>query len=68
MNANRFHANIKRLMDAGYNVKVQRGGTGAVLINGRSIDRALVEELYPVQLMSLVADKIGDPSHTAVRR
>lgn len=68
MNANRFHANIKRLMDAGYNVKVQRGGTGSVLINGRAIDRALVEELYPVQLMSLIADKIGDPSHTAVRR
>ena len=68
MNANRFRTNIKRLMDAGYNVKVQRGGTGAVLINGRAIDRALVEELYPMQLLSLVATKIGDPTHTAVRR
>jgi len=68
MTVNRFHTNLTRLRDAGYNVKVQRGGNGAVLINGHAIDRALLEELYPVVLMSLIADKIGEPTHQAVRR
>jgi hypothetical protein len=65
MNGNRFHTNIKRLMDAGYNVKVQRGDNGAVRIDGRAIDRALIEELYPIQLLSLVAGKIGQPKRAA---
>lgn len=57
--------NVKLLMELGYNVKV---GRAAVKVNGRDVDRALFEELYPTQLMSLIADKIGDPTHQAVRR
>ena len=62
---NHLQKNVKQLMAAGYNVKV---GRAAVKVNGRDVDRALFEELYPVVLMSLIADKIGDPTHQAVRR
>lgn len=65
MKENRFHNNLKRMMAAGYNVKVGRGDMGAVRIDGRAIDRALVEELYPTQLLSLVAGKIGQPKRAA---
>ena len=57
--------NVKLLMELGYNVKV---GRAVVKVNGHDVDRALFEELYPTQLMSLIADKIGDPTHQAVRR
>lgn len=57
--------NVKLLMELGYNVKVRQS---VVKVNGHDVDRALFEELYPTQLMSLIADKIGDPTHQAVRR
>lgn len=57
--------NVKLLMELGYNVKVRQS---VVKVNGHDVDRALFEELYPTQLMSLIADKIGEPTHQAVRR
>ena len=62
---NHLKRNVEQLMAAGYNVKVNRA---VVRVNGRDVDRVLFEELYPTQLMSLIADKIGEPTHAAVRR
>lgn len=62
---NHLKRNVEQLMAAGYNLKVRQS---VVKVNGHDVDRALFEELYPTQLMSLIADKIGDPTHQAVRR